>query len=360
MTVKEITEEEIFSNDEDPEEAIAKIRREKDHQDSDSQDQVEEEQPQEETPAEEETQTTELESEKEEAFNLEEEEKASAAEGSNEKTEDEGEEPEKPNLRKYSANGQEYEFTEEEIFEKFGSVFGQAMNYTQKMQKIAPYRRMLSAMEEEGIDENQFFFAIDALKGKKEAIQQLLKTHNIDPLDIDIDIDNEQNGNTYSPTPYGKTETHQRIHEVTSAISSDKEYALTVDVIQNQWDDASKGTFAENPEYIQALHNDIKSGVYDKVAPIAAKIKTLDGNIRSDIEYYMLAGQQVTQQSSAEEKNQKAQADMKKSEKTSSEAARKRAAASTNSRADSRGITDYLDDNDENFEAWYKNLESKM
>jgi len=44
----------------------------------------------------------------------------------------------------------------------------------------------------------------------------------------------------------------------------------------------------------------------------------------------------------------------------SSEAQRKRAAASTRTRADSKGVTDYLeDDNDEQFDDWYKKLMSK-
>ena len=68
----------------------------------------------------------------------------------------------KAKVRKYTADGKEYEFTEDEIFDQFGTVFGKAMNYTQKMQKIAPYRKMISAMEEEGITESQFNTAIDA------------------------------------------------------------------------------------------------------------------------------------------------------------------------------------------------------
>lgn len=266
---------------------------------------------------------------------------------------------EKPGVRKYTADGKEYEFTEQEILEKFGTIFGQAMNYTQKMQKIAPYRRMISAMEEEGITEEQFNVAVDAMKGNKEAIQQLMKTHNIDPLDIDP----EAESTSYQPTQYGKTDFQQRIEEVTSKISSDPEYSTTVDVIQNRWDPASKSAFAKNPEMIAGLHNDIKTGLYDKVVPIAAKLKVLDGNSKSDIEYYMLAGEQVSaqesSQSTVEDTNKRTQAEVDKSGQASSEAQRKRAAASTKTRADKKGVIDYLEDDDEDFDKWYQGLMSK-
>ena len=46
--------------------------------------------------------------------------------------------------------------------------------------------------------------------------------------------------------------------------------------------------------------------------------------------------------------------------KASSEAERKRAAASTGSRADRKGVIDYLDDdNDEAYDAWYKKTMSQ-
>jgi len=267
----------------------------------------------------------------------------------------------KAGVRKYTADGKEYEFTEDEIFDQFGTVFGKAMNYTQKMQKIAPYRKMISAMEEEGITESQFNTAIDALKGNKDAIQNLMKTHNIDPLDIDGDAE----ADSYSPTQYGKSEYQQSIEEVTSQISSDPEYTTTVDVIQNRWDPASRSEFAKNPDMISGLHNDIKSGLYDRVTPVAAKMKVLDGNSKSDIEYYMLAGQQVSEaensaKGSVDKANKATQEMVDSSGQASSEAQRKRAAASTRTRADSKGVTDYLeDDNDEQFDDWYKKLMSK-
>jgi hypothetical protein len=380
MVQPTVTEEDVFNDDKDPIEAIYEIRRnskdsteenmeslQESVQEASDKSGVEDEladeipEPGESEKAEEGTVDKES-SDSEKVFDDSKTKSDSDAEGGD-KSED-GEAEDKAvssKVRKYSADGKEYEFTEDEIFDQFGTVFGKAMNYTQKMQKIAPYRKMISAMEEEGITESQFNTAIDALKGNKDAIQSLMKTHNIDPLDIDGDSATED----YSPTQYGKSEYQQRIEEVTSKISSDPEYVTTVDVIQNKWDSASRSEFSKNPDMISGLHNDIKSGLYEKVMPVAAKMKVLDGNSKSDIEYYMLAGQQVSQaensaKSSVDEANSQTQEMVDKSGQASSEAQRKRAAASTRTRADKKGVTDYLeDDNDEHFDDWYKKLMSK-
>jgi hypothetical protein len=271
--------------------------------------------------------------------------------------------------RKFKANGQEFEFTEKEIMEQFETIFGQAMNYTQKMQKIAPYRKMISALEQEGLSQEQLNIAIDALKGDKGALAKIIKAHDIESMDLD-EADTETN--PYQPNDYGKDETALNIEEVSHRIKGDEEYKITVDVIGNQWDDSSRNAFANNPQLILGLHNDIKTGTYDKVAPLAMKMKVLDGSDKSDIEYYMLAGEQLRtednaqtqqQQQSAEQQttdlNQQTQAEVDKNEAASSVAQRKRSASSTRTRADRQGVIDYLDDDDEKFDTWYDNLMSK-
>lgn len=266
--------------------------------------------------------------------------------------------------KKFRANGQDFEFSQEEINEQFETVFGKAMDYTQKMQKIAPFRKMISALESEGISHDQLNVAIDALKGDKGAIKKLLEQNQIDAYDLTAD---EENSGAYVPGNYGKNDTALAIEEITSKIGGDEEFKITTNVIDEQWDGASRQTIAENPQMIEGLHNDIVSGLYDQVAPIAMKMKVLDGNSKSDIEYYILAGSQFAQKHQADAKakegqdkvnelNADAQGADSKFDKASSEASRKRAAASTGARADRKGVIDYLDDNDDDFEAWYKQI----
>lgn len=369
----DLSEEEVFDNDKDPLEAIREIRREEGVPEeelmiSDS-----------DTPATQEDPVAEVEGE-DELDNLQKpnkEETPSAEVPDEEEAEpdeqDEGEEEEdtakskKEEVavvkRKFTANGQEFEFTDQEIQEQFGTVFAQSVDYTKKMQKIAPYRKMISALETEGVTSEKLNLAIDALKGNKNALLALMEENNIDSYDLTAE-DTEDN-NSYTPTEYGKNETQLGIEEISNSISSDPEYKITVDVVDNQWDQTSRDSLSSNPKMIQGLHNDIKSGLYDKVAPIAMKMKVLDGNTKSDIEYYMLAGQQVTAEQQNSSKNEQtanvdtsAQDAVDKFDQASSDAQRKRSASPTRTRADRKGVIDYLDDDDEAFDAWYKKLQA--
>ena len=192
-----------------------------------------------------------------------------------------------------------------------------------------------------------------------------MKAHQIEAFDLT----EEDAGKDYSPTAYGKDDRSLEIGEVSETISADKEYPITVDIIGKQWDSTSRDAFASNPKLILGLHNDVKSGKYDEVAPVAMKMKVLDGNTKSDIEYYMLAGEQIRtaqeaaaaqqqNQQQVDQTNQQTQDAVSKSEEASSEARRKRSASSTRTRADRKGVIDYLDDDDEKFDDWYKKLMS--
>lgn len=273
-----------------------------------------------------------------------------------------------PMVKKFRANGADFEFTQEEINEQFETVFGKAMDYTQKMQKISPYRKMISALEQEGVTQDHLNLALDALKGDKGAIKKILENNQLDSYDLSSDDDT---ASPYNPTSYGKDEVSLEIEEVISTIQNDEEFRITTNVIDDQWDSPSRQIIAKNPRYIQGLHNDIKSGLYDRVAPAAMKMKVLDGHSKSDIEYYMIAGEQLRLSMEAEAKvkegqaqvdklNEDAQSADSKFDKASSQANRKRAASSTGQRADRKGVIDYLDDDDEAYDEWYKNLQSKI
>ena len=364
----ELSQEDVFSNDIDPLDAIRELRREEGVAEED-------------LPVNEETSAVAQEQETEddtEAFQEDDEPDTEAAdedvgdraEISDESSEDADEDSEEDTkaeaevpvtARKFKANGQEFSFTQDEMLEQFETVFGQSMDYTQKMQKIAPYRKMISALESEGVTQEQLNVALDALKGDKGALQAILKTHDIDNYDLTSDDEDSP----YTPRDYGKNDTQLGIEEVTSKIENDEEYKITVDVIDQQWDNDSRSTIASNPAMIQGLHNDIKNGIYDQVAPAAMKMKVLDGNTKSDIEYYMLAGEQMRLQQEAtnngktvEGLNKPTQAAEDNFDQASSEAKKKRAAGSTRGRTDRKGVIDYLDDDDEAYDAWYKKLQA--
>lgn len=295
-----------------------------------------------------------------------------------EATEDkeESDEDEQPiQLRKYRANGKEYEFTDQEIFERFGEVFGQAMDYTRKMQQIKPWRKTIDAIEQANLSNDDLNLAIDVLKGDKDAIAQVLKRTGTDALDLDLENSN------YVPKDYGRNDTELDIKDIVSEISSDKEYAVTYDVLERQWDTDSRDAFVKNPELIRQLHIDVKSGMFDTIAPIANKMKVYDGGKQSDLDYYKMAANQYFSDAAQEEARQEAQRtaqarrDEERAEReriqevknreskrkaTKTASTKRKAAAPTKKSTKGKSSIDYLDNSDEGFDSWYNELQDRM
>ena len=282
-----------------------------------------------------------------------------------EETKEEPKKNEQPVRRKYRANGKDFEFTDQEIFEQFGQVFGQAMNYTQKMQQIKPWRKTIDAIEEAKLTHEDVALAIDVLNGDKNAIAALLKRTGVDALEIDTE------NNSYIPKDYGRNDTELAISEIVDQIKGDQEYAITYDVLERQWDTKSRMAFVENPELIRQLHIDVKSGMFDTISPIANKLKVYDGGRNSDLEYYKIAAQQYFSNQAQEEarlnaRNEEQAVRSKVAEVKAAQQQRaatktasiKRKAAVPTQKSSGVKQVDYLDASDEDFEEWYKKLES--
>ena len=188
-----------------------------------------------------------------------------------------------PQKNKYRANGKEYEFTDAEIKEQFAKVFGQAMNYTQKTQAMKPWKKTIDAIETANLSHTDVSLMIDVLKGDKDAIAEVIRRTGTDALELDTE------NSKYVPKDYGRDDNALAIKDVIDTISKDKEYDTTHRILSKDWDDNSFKELTSDPESIALLHEDVKSGMFARVNPIAEKLKVFDGAKRSDLDYYKLA-----------------------------------------------------------------------
>lgn len=282
---------------------------------------------------------------------------------------DEEEDEEQPAQQyKFKANGKDYEFSSEEIVEQFPKIFGQAMDYTKKMQAIKPWRKTIDAIEQAKLQHEDVNLMIDVLKGDKDAIIEVLKRTGVDTLDLDTEEESK-----YVPKDYGADEKTLAIKEVIAEISSDKEYATTKNILEKEWDEKSWDVITSTPKMLKALHIDVKNGMFDKLKPSIDKLKVFDGFSRSDIEYYgeaakdyfnKLSRQEAleqkqshiqTEEEAKKERLAKAKASTKKRVSVKEASAKRKAAAPTKTSSGSK-VVDYLDASDQDFEEWYKNV----
>ncbi len=109
-------------------------------------------------------------------------------------------------------------------------------------------------------DPEKLNFLIDLSKGDKAAIIQLLKNHNIDPMDLDIEKDSGYQANDYQGNP----QDNDFRDALDMALTTPEGQAL-VSHIHKDWDAASKARLREDPSIIGTLQSLMVSGVYDKV-----------------------------------------------------------------------------------------------
>ena len=101
--------------------------------------------------------------------------------------------------------------------------------------------------------------------------------------------------------------------------------------------------------------------IFAKVAPEMMRLKVLDGSRKSDLDYYLQAGQMMSEQFKREQDIIAKEANRKSQQKEIEEAANKRKSASLpRSTSGKKKVIDYLDEeDDENYKKWYKKTMSQ-
>ena len=269
----------------------------------------------------------------------------------------------------FKANGREFKFTQDEMMAQFPKIFGQAMDYTKKTQAMKPWRKTIDAIEQAKLGHEDINLMIDVMKGNKEAIAEVLKRTGVDSLEIDTE------NSKYTPNDYGRDDKALAIKDIVEEISADKEYDITHRILSKEWDEKSFRDMTNDPELIRLLHVDVKTGIFDKVQPIADKIKVLDRGSKSDLEYYRMASielaqqQRMADQRAYELERQKQEREAKlakqveidrvkkiqeKQKEVEVKAVERKAATPTSRKVPTSKVVDYLDNSDEAFEDWYK------
>lgn len=281
-----------------------------------------------------------------------------------------------PIVHKFKANGKDFEFTPEEIADQFPKVFGQAMDYTKKMQAMKPWRKQIDALEQNNVKPEDLNLMLDVLNGNKEALTEVMKRTGVNTFDLDTEAESN-----YVPKDYGRDAATLDLQDVITEIERDPEYEKTRNVLNNEWDAASWDRMKADPKLIKGLHIDVKSGRYDELSSSAEKLKLYDGGEHTDLEYYMEAarrdsenkdvrlaqtatdriGQNVAAKLAAEkQKIADVKANQTKVTAQRESAVKRKAAAPVTKVAGNKKVVDYLDDSEEAFEEWYKKLQDNQ
>ena len=132
------------------------------------------------------------------------------------------------------------------------------MNYTQKMQNLAPYRKKIQMLQNANLlDDAKLNYLIDLAQGNPEAIKKLLKDKKLDPLDMNLEDEPK-----YIPGNHTVTDTEVQLQAVVDDLKSTPQGLETLRLI-NGWDQASLQEVYKSPSIVTTLNEQRQNGVYD-------------------------------------------------------------------------------------------------
>ena len=132
-------------------------------------------------------------------------------------------------------------------------------NYTRKLQELAPHRKLVMMLQNNGLDETKLSFLIDLDKKNPDAIKKLIKDSGIDPLEIDTSAELNYSSDNHTVSDR-EVEFNTAIADVADSATG-KETLLAID----KWDDVSKNALWESPELVRTFHQQRELGVYDLI-----------------------------------------------------------------------------------------------
>jgi hypothetical protein len=136
------------------------------------------------------------------------------------------------------------------------------IDYSQKMRDMKPYQKVLKTLQRNDLlDMNKLNFLIDLDNKNPDAIKKLLKDSEIDPVDLDL-----EKGEDYRPNDHSVSDAEISTSNVIDNLRDRPTFDRTVELITEQWDEASKTTPFKNPSVIADISDHMEAGIFDMIA----------------------------------------------------------------------------------------------
>ena len=180
----------------------------------------------------------------------------------------------------FKANGREIQITDPDDAIKLMQM---GTDYNRKMQELKPLKQLKAVMTQHSISEEDLALLIDIKQKKPEAIAKIVKDSGIDLYGFDV-----EQADKYVPTQPQVPVTNDALDSVLEDLKvSSPTFAQTIQVVGNQWDEASRNVLVQHPEVIRIIDAQIANGTYAKIAQVVEYERTL-GRLTglSDLEAY--------------------------------------------------------------------------
>ena len=184
------------------------------------------------------------------------------------------------------ANGKEIALDNPDDVRRLAAM---GINYTRKMQDMAPQRRLIATLQKYGLDdETKLNYLIDLNQRNPEAVKHLLKESGINPMEID-----QENASQYIPGSHSVSDLEATFRSSVTELNSSNEGRETLQAIQG-FDKQSQQMVFDHPGVIKELHDSRLDGSYAQIENEVNRLKML-GHLNPDVPF-LAAFQHIGQQ----------------------------------------------------------------
>lgn len=169
-------------------------------------------------------------------------------------------------------------------------LMSMGLDYARKTKELKDQRKYLKMLDNhELLDESKLSFAIDLLKGDKDAIAQLVQNNGIDVMEL-------EEGKEYTPSNHAVSANEVELDDVIESIRSTESFADTMNIVNN-WDESSKRELASKPQLLAVMNEHKSNGVYAMIDAEVQRERMIGGLAGlSDVEAYQAMGNKLFQQ----------------------------------------------------------------
>lgn len=169
-------------------------------------------------------------------------------------------------------------------------LMSMGLDYARKTKELKEQRKYLKMLaNHELLDESKLSFAIDLLKGDKDAIAQLVQNNDIDVMEL-------EEGKEYTPSNHAVSANEVELDDVIESIRSTESFAGTMNIVNN-WDESSKRELASKPQLLAVMNEHKSNGVYAMIDAEVQRERMIGGLAGlSDVEAYQAMGNKLFQQ----------------------------------------------------------------
>lgn len=144
-------------------------------------------------------------------------------------------------------------------------------NYTKKMHALKPNLKIMRALENNGLlEEDKINNLIDLANKNQDAILKLVQDANLDPMEMDTSAET-----TYKPQNHSVSDQEMDFHTTLEDVLSMESGSETISMINTHWDQASKEAIYKEPQIMQVIHDQRANGIYDRIYAEIDRRRTL-------------------------------------------------------------------------------------